>query len=439
MTDLIPEAISKAIAALWRRRGPRPDNSFETPEFLGLKEACATSYSVGAGLWFTTSLWHILKSLGCPMLLPTDKQALSLTAEQAAKGLHIALTATTARIIHLCPLDWADDPPPVDFGSSRLSRFSSSELMTILDAPRLTRTFPNAQPDWERLSEFYWLVVEETLPIAGEPGARTSPFMYEINRDYGAITAHEDRFPPAVEQALFLLLLAPWEDWSQAQEVDWRGFRIPWVYSVNDDLCVPLKPLPLDSSLTWLPYTYFDAYGESAEEVEIPARFSLADEASELPIYVNDGTWADIACAFKSPLFETPIRHFLVRAYHSTGIDEFIAHLTVLEAALGLQSDYGGKPASDPRKGRRVTQIMMGRVAALLDDLAAGTEFEALFNLRSAYVHGRPMAPISSADRFRARRLARRVVAALIGQALGRAGRSPVDREVFLVDLVQRS
>lgn len=438
MTHPIPSMITDAVEALWRRRGPRPDNTFETPEFVDLKEACIASYSVGAGFWFTSSLWEILRSLGCPMLLPADKRNLALDVEAAAEGLHLALTATTSQFVHLCPLDWADQPPPVAFAGSRLNRFSSNELQEIVDAPRLARVFPHTQPDWQRLSEFYWLIVEEEVPISVEPGARTNPIMFESTRDYGAITAHEDRFPSAVEQALFLLLLAPWEDWSEAMEVDWRGFRVPWVYTVAGDPCVRLTLPPLDSNLTWVPQIYTDAYGEPVE-VEEPAHFNLSDGAAALTDHVNEERWLDLGRASGSALFETPIRHFLVRAFHSAGIDEFIAHLTVLEAALGLKSDYGTKPAGDPRKGRKVTEIMMARVARLLDDPDAGAEFKALFDLRSAYVHGRPMAPISSVDRFRARRLARRVVVSLIGQALGQHGNPPTGRESFLISLGRRT
>lgn len=438
MTHPIPRAISDAVEALWQRRGPRPDNTFETPEFVGLKEACIASYAIGAQFWFTSSLWEILRSLGCPMLLPANKQNLALDATAATEMLDLALTATRSRVVHLCPLDWADQPPPVTFAGSRLNRFTADELQEIVDAPRLARAFPNVSPDWDRLSEFYWLIVEEEVPISADPGARTNPIMFETTRDYGAISAHEDRFPDAVEQALFLLLLAPWEDWSEAMEVDWRGFRIPWVYTVDGDLCVRLTSPPLDSNLTWVPQIYTDACGEPVE-VEEPAHFNLSDAAAGLTDHANEERWSDLCRAAESALFETPIRHFLVRAFHSSGIDEFIAHLTVLEAALGLQSDYGPKAAGDPRKGRKVTEIMMARVARLLDDPGAGAEFRALFDLRSAYVHGRPMAPISSVDRFRARRLARRVVVALIGQALDQHGNPPGGRESFLISLGRQS
>lgn len=85
--------------------------------------------------------------------------------------------------------------------------------------------------------------------------------------------------------------------------------------------------------------------------------------------------------------------------------------------------------------GQRGRQRMQRHMRVAL----AAVEFKALFDLRSAHVHGRPMAPISSADRFRARRLARRGIVALMGQALGQDGDLPSDREAFLIALARRS
>lgn len=430
----VPKAISDAIDDLWDLRARRPDNRFESPQFLCLQTACQKTYGVGGQFWFSFSLSEILRSLGCPMYLPKDRRHLALPAEEAAQRLHLVLTAKTARVVHLCPLDWADDPPALSFGENRLGLFSSAELQTIADAPRLARAFPNRQIDWNRLSQFYWLIVDEQLSISTEPGQRTSPFMYEIMGDLGAIEAHENRFPEPVERVLFLLLLAPWEDWSEAEEVDWRGFRIPWVYSVSDDLCVSLKTPPSEDDLTLVPKTYTDFDGQPVD-IEEPGRFSTSDAKAGLRDIATDAAWSDLDRALGSPLFAPPIRHFLVRAYHAQGIDEFIAHLTVLEAALGLQSDYGKKPKGDPRAGRSVTRIMAERVAALLADDASAAQYEELFDLRSAYVHGRLMKAISSIDRFRARRLARRVVVALIEAALGINDKVPFDREQYLVSL----
>lgn len=77
MTDAtwsVPPSVRDAVQSLWRRGGQRPDNMFRSPEFVRLKEACIGAYDVGSAFWFTMSLWEILKSLGCPLLIPVDRQ-----------------------------------------------------------------------------------------------------------------------------------------------------------------------------------------------------------------------------------------------------------------------------------------------------------------------------------------------------------------------------
>ena len=142
-------------------------------------------------------------------MLLMERPELALSSEDAAQLLHSALTSKTDKIVHLCPLDWADNIPRMRFGSSQIGRFTAIELQTFADAPRLARLFPTIAIDWKRLSQFYWLVVEEEVPISVEPGQRTMPDFYRIHEDLGAIVAHEDHFPKVVEQALMLLLLAP--------------------------------------------------------------------------------------------------------------------------------------------------------------------------------------------------------------------------------------
>jgi hypothetical protein len=190
-----------------------------------------------------------------------------------------------------------------------------------------------------------------------------------------------------------------------------------------------------EDDLTLVPKTYYDDATGEPVDVEEPARFMTADAKVDLQDLVTDAAWSKLSEVLRSPLFAPPVRHFLVRAYHAQGIDEFMAHLTAIEAALGLQSDYGKKPKGDPRNKRRVTDIMAQRVSALLGDGATALEYKTLFDLRSAYVHGRPMELISSVERFRARRLARRVVVALAEKALGIAQGVALDRERFLLTL----
>ena len=57
---------------------------------------------------------------------------------------------------------------------------------------------------------------------------------------------------------------------------------------------------------------------------------------------------------------------------------------------------------------------MRGRVAGLLDDRSYAEQYERLYDLRSAFLHGRAMTAISTEERVMARSLARKVVEALI-------------------------
>jgi hypothetical protein len=63
----------------------------------------------------------------------------------------------------------------------------------------------------------------------------------------------------------------------------------------------------------------------------------------------------------------------------------------------------------------------------------AGDGFNRLFNLRSAFLHGRTMSPISSEERILARRLARETAVALIEAALARPASSA--RDAYLDEL----
>ena len=150
-------------------------------------------------------------------------------------------------------------------------------------------------------------------------------------------------------------------------------------------------------------------------EWEAPVELPLRDMVVQLPGILSETAWADLQAALRSPLFETPVAHFLVRAYLADGIDEFLAHLTMLEAALGTVRDYPPRPKPDPHKHLGgATQRMAARVSRLLGSPDHGKMYSRLFDQRSAFLHGRPVQPISVEDRVSARRLARRVVLALI-------------------------
>lgn len=430
-------AMISAMSDLWRLHPPGPDNILAHPAFERLREACRDGYPNAGKKGPSFALSTALRALGLPCGLRKETAHLSLPVEEAAKDLDAAMRATRAKRIHLVPLDLAADLPSIAFGPAKLGRLTVDELRTLVDEVRLKRLYPQQDFDAERFSEFHWLTVEETVALDQEPEARAVPVPFiDLSQDLGQIEPHRGRFPGAVEAALFFLLLAPWESWSTMAEVDWRGFRVPWLYTVDSDIFVRLNTPPSPDTLSWEPRIYDDGYGGTIEE-ERPVELRLEDDVTtELPVW-DQSRWAVVEQAKQTVLFETPITHFLVRAFLAEGVDEFLAHITTIEAALGLRADYqkGFRIAPDRHKRLRATDKMRGRVAGLLGGRSYADQYEQLFDVRSAFLHGRAMTAISTEERVMARSLARAVVEALI---LATQAGTISSREDFLDDLLDK-
>jgi hypothetical protein len=411
-----------AVEALWRVPRPGPDNLLAAASFVALSEVCQAEYGGGKPVF---ALSTALRSLGLPCHLPANSAGLSLDPMSAANAIDETYKRKTTLRRHLCPLDLADELPVMTFGSACVAQFSADELTNLFDAPRLARNFHNQPFEAKRLAQFHWLVVEEEIELDPRPEARTAPFMFmTFDRDFGEIDPHLGRFPPVVEAALFFLLLAPWERWSTMQEVDWRGFRVPWIHTVDDDLFIRPSPPPSADSLTLEPWIVQDNWGEDVE-LERPTALRLDDDAQSGLALFTDSAWRELEIARASALFETPVAHFLVRGFLADGMDEVMAHMTAIEAAVGLEMDHKKwlRPKPDPhRMVSSATERVAARVAAVLNDRASVQAYKDLFELRSTFVHGRAgLQKVSTAQRVMARSLARGVARGLVDVALKEA------------------
>lgn len=423
----------QAMCDLWSIRSSQK-GVFAEPEFKRLEQVCADLYEGGhRNLGRTFALNHALRSLGAPCLLTQGALGNIGDVAASAKAIDKAFRQTHASYTHICPLDYAENLPSLEFGPIKLGRFSETELGALFDLPRLARHYPDRSLDAARLSQFHWLVVKESRPVAESAGRRALPdFFGLMDRDNGAIAPHEGRFPQAVETALFFLLLAPWERWSTMNEVDWRGFRVPWIYTRNDDLFVPPAPPPGADTLAWQPHIYTNEYGECVE-TERPIEFPLTASAEREMSQFCQARWNSLQTALRSDLLKPPIMHFLVRAFLSDGIDEFMAHMTTIEAALGLHADHDRKARSLQHPGWWATRRVGARVASILDDASAAGLYTELFDLRSAFIHGREsMEKISTFKRVEARRLAAAVAAAVVHFA----SQAKQPRESYLRELL---
>lgn len=416
MTDDRIIRTATALAPLWGMAPPMPQNFYQHPDYLRFKSFCVESFaSADRGLGFSFVLADALRSVGLPCL--TNRRAPS-TIDEAARTLVAGFDATTVRSRYLCPLNNADDLPEMRFGAATVRRYSPADLATLFDEALLMRFFPDQTLD-RRLSAFQWLVVEDVAPVAKSAGRRAFPHLYDWSRDLGAVDPHAGNHPGPVLAALFGLLLAPWEDW-HSNEYDWRSFSIPWIHVASDDPFIRPKAVPAADTLDWEDACYPGDDGEPIE-IERPLQLPLYSEAEACLSGFDQTWWARIEAARATSLFETPVEHFLVRAALSNGIDQIMAHMTAIEAAIGLQTDFSnkGRHRSDQMTA---TKRMAKRVGRLLCDAQAESDYAALFEIRSGFVHGRAIqTSIPSKDRDMARRLARRVTLALIDAANGPA------------------
>ena len=81
---------------------------------------------------------------------------------------------------------------------------------------------------------------------------------------------------PPSRQLSSLSCWAPWEEWA---EFDWP-FRVPWVYTLSDDIFVRPFPPPSPDTLSWRPDIYDEEDGNIVFETEQPERLDLNDAAA---------------------------------------------------------------------------------------------------------------------------------------------------------------
>jgi hypothetical protein len=394
------------------------------PEETGTTGAAGRPDTAGAS-W---ALANALRGAGVPgsAELPQARQVSNLIVD--------AMRQTELQLIHLCPLDQADEWPNVQFGPCEIRRFKGEDFAELLDLPRLRYHYPNLPVAAESFSQFSWLLVRERGLLSRPIGSRALPFLYQrFDQAFGAIDPYRRRRPDIVERALFALVLLPWESMTEYREFEWRGFRAPWVYTVNPDpFAKPALP-PRADSLSWEPDIFQDTFTGEVIEAERPIVLSLVPTAPRYFAALTTERWTKIETALSANLFNPLVAHFVLHAFASEGIDEFISHVIAIEAALGMARDHDRR--SRPKVGGRdvgATMRVAKRIATLTGANQSYDDFIRLFKLRSDFVHGKKVTSIPASERMAARMLAREVANDVVNAA---AADPSVSREQFLENL----
>jgi hypothetical protein len=428
-----PELVA-ALSALWASPPIRADLYAATP-FRHLRDICEVRFpGRGSASTLNFALSRALAALGCPSLHAASDRA-PMAPREAAQRLERAFRQQTVTRVHLCPLDLAGGFPRVTFGPAEAGRFSAAELAHWLEGAGGPRGRPHGL-DLDRLARFRWLVVQEILPAALNIQARSLPELsLNFNQDFGRIEPHAKTRAAVVDDALFAFLMLPWEDHDSGHNPNWRVFGIPWIHTIDDDLFARPAARPDEGALTEFQQRYERGDGGFDEVVE-PYVIHLDTAADAMVKALGGPAWSRLEAARAGPLFAPPIAHFFVRAFFSEPIDEFLAHVMTLEAALGTVEDFraGTRIKFGKKDNPGPATRLAARLTALLGDRDAGKAYERLFDYRSQYVHGRAMGDIPSATRREARAIARRTASALVDLAVRSAAKA---REDYLDDLLR--
>jgi len=226
----VPGCAHRGLGSTLAYSTARAPQSAQSPEFTHLLDTCIGLYPDKArsrnGLSF--ALANALQALGLPSELVPGNAHSSPPVNSAAARLHSAFQRAQASRVYICPLDTVDELPELKFGSARIAKLTAAELKDLVDTDRLRRINADWKFDADSFAKFTWLVVQETVRFDREPGIRAIPLLFErLDTDWARIEPHRQRVPTAVENALFFILLAPWEDWVKWPDDEWRGFQVP--------------------------------------------------------------------------------------------------------------------------------------------------------------------------------------------------------------------
>lgn len=263
-----------------------------------------------------------------------------------------------------------------------IKKFTKAELDQLFERTLCETFFPWAVVDTAILSDYWFIVITERRSI--NPLGRINVNLGDV----GKVSVQYSTFP-AVDRALQTLGLFDWQpDWTRnddrrgrAEWKGWLGFRVPFLLRHSDHL---LDSPPLAPNLALLdrePYinpwtgeeegvkpTHWISFNETEAE-QFVARVRYLDQ-----LLVATGraleTWHFVRRAFG----------FLVKGFFSSGLEQLLWHMTVLEALFGED-----QPGIVKRLRRRIGVVL---ASTETERRELGKHFDELYEFRSRLVHG---------------------------------------------------
>jgi hypothetical protein len=86
-----------------------------------------------------------------------------------------------------------------------------------------------------------------------------------------------------------------------------------------------------------IPYTYQDE-NTGWHEYEAPYEYNYSLTSDQLMPFVDTPVFERLETAITNGLINVAARHQFVKAFRSDGVDEFLAHIVVIDACVGEKS-----------------------------------------------------------------------------------------------------
>ena len=265
------------------------------------------------------------------------------------------------------------------FEGFQIRRFRADELRIMFGNRANVVFYPEAMVDVNQL-QHYWFICLRTSSSAPRIDPSYPDDFSEYEYEIGAVGWRATIYPRVVEQVLRNLALYHWPS-LDPEEPGCAGLSIPFVLQTNDNLLIRPPGTPDISSLTSEPI--FDP--QTGEKVgEIPELMSVlgTGQTEDFKTFIqHTGTLLSALRVQPSDwqFLENALNYF-VKAFFTTNLEQLLWHITTLEALLG------DKESSTALLAKRIATIL-GKTN---DERKTITkEFKALYDLRSALVHGR--------------------------------------------------
>lgn len=306
-----------------------------------------------------------------------------------------AFQETDIQLTYLVPMGLVSfQEELMDFGSFQIRRFPKRELFKICQSKinKVFYQYAHIPPNQMDLLQYCWFIcITEKIPRS----KKNPIFLF----DFFHVKTEYTLYPSSVEFVLKKLALFDWTldimeespfSSGQKEEDDgeerlwqrwWKGFEVPFIIVVDDDLLTSPQYMPDVSKLSTEPFIDAETGEEIGETLTMAILFD-EEETTAFKYFIRqiEGIFNILTPLDQKWKFLEVSLGFFVKAFFSKGLEQLLWHITTLEALLG-KNEYG----STKRLASRISSIC-GETNEKRENIK--NQFLELYDFRCDLVHG---------------------------------------------------